>query len=125
MKPGEIRCADGGIPLSAGRRRLELTVANTSDYPIIVGSHYHFFEVNPRLRFDRDLAFGMHLDLPAGTSMRFPPRQSWQVRLVAYGGKGELHGFWGVTQGPADATTLPLARRRADAAGLIGEEDPP
>lgn len=125
MRPGEIQSLDGDVTLSPGRPRVELTVTNQSDYPILVGSHYHFFEVNPRLAFDRDFAFGMHLDIPAGNCAQFPPHQPCKVRLVAYSGRGELFGFWGVTQGPATAATLSAARQRAGAAGLIREEEGP
>lgn len=123
MRPGEIRCADGQVSLHQGRRRAALAVSNASDYPVVVGSHYHFFEVNPRLRFDRDQAFGMHLDIPAGTCLRFWPRQTREVTLVAYGGAGAVYGCWGVTRGPATPERLPQARSRAVAAGLIREDE--
>src|ERR1700754_2234406 len=93
LVPGEIVAADGDIELSAGRETAALRVANTGDRPVQVGSHYHFFEVNPALRFPRKLAFGMHLDIPAGTAVRFEPGEEREVELVAFGGNRELHGL--------------------------------
>lgn len=93
MKPGEILTADGEILLNAGRETLTLDVANTGDRPIQVGSHYHFFEANPALRFARDKTRGMRLDIPAGTAVRFEPGQSRSVRLVAMAGLRRIYGF--------------------------------
>jgi urease subunit beta len=93
MIPGEILAADGEIELNAGRPTITLKVANTGDRPIQVGSHYHFFETNPALRFDRDNARGMRLDIAAGTAVRFEPGQERDVTLVPLGGKREVHGF--------------------------------
>lgn len=93
MIPGEIVTADGEIELNAGRESTSLLVANTGDRPIQVGSHYHFFETNPALEFDRRAARGMRLDIPAGTAVRFEPGQQREVRLVALGGGREVYGF--------------------------------
>jgi urease subunit beta len=93
MIPGEIFPATGEIELNAGLPVTTLAVANTGDRPIQVGSHYHFFETNPALAFDRASARGQRLDIPAGTAMRFEPGQSRDVRLVPYRGKREVYGF--------------------------------
>jgi urease beta subunit len=99
MIPGEIIVADGDIELNAGRPTVMLMVANTGDRPIQVGSHYHFFETNAALQFDRDRARGFRLDIPAGTATRFEPGQSREVRLVAYGGARRVVGFNGRVNG--------------------------
>jgi urease subunit beta len=93
MIPGEIIPADGDIELNAGLEVTTLTIANTGDRPIQVGSHYHFFETNPGLAFDRDKARGKRLDIPAGTAVRFEPGQSRDVHLVPFRGKREVYGF--------------------------------
>jgi urease subunit beta len=93
MIPGEIFPADGEIELNAGAATVTLTVANTGDRPVQVGSHYHFFETNGALDFDRDKARGMRLDIPAGTAVRFEPGQSREVTLVPYGGARKVYGF--------------------------------
>ena len=93
MIPGELFIQDGEITLNAGRKTVTLSVANTGDRPIQVGSHYHFFETNPALRFDRAKARGFRLDIPAGTAVRFEPGQTRSVRLVALAGKREVYGF--------------------------------
>jgi urease subunit beta len=99
MIPGEILPAAGEIELNAGRDAVTLEVANTGDRPIQVGSHYHFAETNPALRFDRAAARGRRLDIPAGTATRFEPGQSRSVRLVPYAGARVVHGFRGETEG--------------------------
>ena len=99
MIPGEIIAADGEIELNSGRPATEIEVANGGDRPIQVGSHYHFFETNPALQFDRARARGMRLDIPAGTAVRFEPGQSRVVRLVAYAGDRIVHGFRGDIRG--------------------------
>jgi len=93
MIPGEIIPADGEIELNAGLEAVTLAVANTGDRPIQVGSHYHFFETNPALAFERAKARGCRLDIPAGTAVRFEPGQSREVRLVPFRGKREVYGF--------------------------------
>jgi urease subunit beta len=93
MIPGEIILADGDIELNASRKTVTLTVANTGDRPIQVGSHYHFFETNPALKFERKKARGMRLDIAAGTAVRFEPGQSREVTLVALAGGRAVFGF--------------------------------
>ena len=93
MIPGEMFIKDGEIELNAGRRAVTLTVSNTGDRPVQVGSHYHFFETNPALRFDRKKARGMRLDIAAGTAVRFEPGQTREVTLVALAGKRMIYGF--------------------------------
>lgn len=100
MIPGEIICKNGMLTLNEGRETLALVVANTGDRPIQVGSHYHFYETNPALDFDREAAKGFRLDIPAGTAVRFEPGQSREVALVAYAGTGTVFGFNGQVNGP-------------------------
>lgn len=93
MKPGEVTTLPGDLVMNEGRESLTLTVANTGDRPIQIGSHYHFYEANPALSFERDRARGFRLDIPAGTAVRFEPGQTREVRLVALAGKREVYGF--------------------------------
>jgi len=93
MIPGEMFIREGTIELNKGRKTLALTVANTGDRPIQVGSHYHFFETNPALQFDRKKARGMRLDIAAGTAVRFEPGQTREVTLVPVAGKRAIYGF--------------------------------
>ena len=102
MIPGEYFIEDGEIALNAGRATVELDVANTGDRPIQVGSHYHFFETNTALSFDRDAARGFRLDIPAGTAVRFEPGQERRVTLVAFGGGRAVYGFHGAVMGPLE-----------------------
>jgi urease beta subunit len=104
--PGEYFLAEGDIVANAGRRTAELVVANTGDRPIQVGSHFHFFEVNRALRFDRAAAFGMRLNVPAGTAVRFEPGDEKRVTLVALAGTGHLAGLNGLTRGGDRAAAL-------------------
>jgi urease subunit beta len=99
MIPGEIITVAGEIEINSGRSSVTLTVANTGDRPIQVGSHYHFFETNAALAFDRQQARGFRLDIPAGTATRFEPGQTRQVRLVAYAGERRVVGFNGRING--------------------------
>ena len=101
MKPGEILAAKGELELNTGKGRnpISIEVANTGDRPIQVGSHYHFYETNPALAFDREQARGMRLDIPAGTAVRFEPGQQRQVTLVPYAGRREVYGFNGKVNG--------------------------
>ena len=99
MIPGEIIPASGDIELNVGAPRVALEVANTGDRPIQVGSHYHFFETNDALRFDRAKARGFRLDIAAGTAVRFEPGQRREVTLVPIGGKREIYGFQGKVMG--------------------------
>jgi urease subunit beta len=100
MIPGEYLIDDGDIELNAGRATLTVTVANTGDRPIQVGSHYHFAETNEALRFDRAAALGFRLNIPAGTAVRFEPGQERTVELVAYAGGRRVYGFLGRVMGP-------------------------
>ncbi len=119
--PGEIIADDGDIELNAGRRKTTLKVVNTGDRPVQIGSHYHFFETNKALDFDREKSFGMHLDIPAGTSVRFAPGEAKEVMLTEFGGTGELLGLNGLTEGnwrsPATKTE---ALRKAREQGFKG-----
>jgi len=99
MIPGELFTAAGDIEINAGRPTVTVTVANTGDRPIQVGSHYHFYETNQALAFDREQARGYRLDIPAGTATRFEPGQSREVRLVAYAGERRVVGFNGKING--------------------------
>lgn len=99
MIPGEYQIQDGDIELNAGRRTLTLSVANGGDRPIQVGSHYHFFEANDALAFDREQARGMRLNIPAGTAVRFEPGQSREVELVELAGARRVFGFAGRVMG--------------------------
>ena len=100
MIPGELLVADGDLELNQGRSTVALTVENTGDRPIQVGSHYHFYETNSSLRFDRDASRGCRLDIPAGTAVRFEPGQARTVQLVEYGGLRRIFGFQAKIMGP-------------------------
>jgi urease subunit beta len=102
MIPGEIIPADGDIVLNAGRPSIALSVANSGDRPIQVGSHYHFAEANAALVFDRAAARGMRLDIPAGTAVRFEPGQTRDVNLIDFAGGREVWGFSGAVMGPLE-----------------------
>jgi urease beta subunit len=119
MRPGDVSYRDGNITGNAGRRTVTITVENLSDREIQVTSHYHFFEVNKRLRFDRGQAFGMHLDIPPGTTIRFEPGERREVRLVEFGGGKRLIGFAGLTNGQANDETRAIAIQRARAQGFL------
>jgi urease subunit beta len=110
MKPGEILTAGPDIVANAGRRTCEILVANTGDRPVQVGAHYHFFEVNKALLFDRDKAFGMRLNIPSGTTMRFEPGDERTVTLVEFLGRKVVRGLNGLTDGDL---TSPEVRKRA------------
>jgi urease subunit beta len=102
MIPGELIAADGDIELNAGRETVSVVVANRGDRPVQVGSHYHFFEVNEALAFDRAATRGFRLDVAAGTAVRFEPGQSRTVRLVALSGDRIVYGFNGAVMGPLE-----------------------
>ena len=102
MIPGEIDVLKGEIELNPGRKTLRLSVANKGDRPIQVGSHYHFYETNSSLDFDRESTRGFRLNIPAGTAVRFEPGQSRKVELVAYTGKRHVYGFNGKIMGPLE-----------------------
>ena len=103
MIPGEIFPASGDIELNAGRSSIRLLVGNSGDRPIQVGSHYHFYETNPALQFDRELSRGFRLDIPAGTAVRFEPGQAREVTLVELAGKREVYGFQQKIMGSLEA----------------------
>jgi urease beta subunit len=105
MIPGEIIPQDGQITLNQGRDVVTLTIANTGDRPVQVGSHYHFYESNSALEFDREAARGRRLDIPAGTAIRFEPGQRREVPLVSYRGSREVYGFNGAVMGALDNPT--------------------
>jgi urease subunit gamma/beta len=119
--PGEIITPDDEIELSAGRRKVAIEVINTGDRPVQIGSHYHFFETNRALEFDREKSFGMHLDVPAGTATRFEPGESKEVTLVAFGGTGEVQGLNSLTKGTTRNHEQKVAAlRRARERGFKG-----
>lgn len=118
--PGEIRAEEGRIELNAGRRKGAVTVLNSGDRPVQIGSHFHFFEVNKALDFDRAAAFGMRLDIPAGTAVRFEPGQSKEVALVAIGGAGKVGGLNNLTNGETGDDQREAALAKARAAGFRG-----
>ncbi len=103
MIPGEIITPSGDIEINAGREVRQITVANSGDRPIQVGSHYHFFEVNTALIFERALARGMRLNIPAGTAVRFEPGDERTVELVAFQGERKIYGFNGLIEGSLDS----------------------
>lgn len=104
MIPGEIVTSDGNIELNVGLPRITVLVANTGDRPIQVGSHYHFYETNHALQFDRESARGFRLNVPAGTAVRFEPGQSREIELVALSGRRHVYGFNGKVMGPLEST---------------------
>ena len=110
LKPGEVMVSAGEIELNSGRRTISMEVANTADRPIQIGSHFHFFEVNKQLRFNRAAAYGMRLDIPSGTAVRFEPGEVHTVTLVDLAGTREVYGFNNLVDGPLDS---PEVRRRA------------
>jgi len=119
--PGAITALEGSIDINAGRRTTKLTAVNTGDRPIQIGSHFHFFEVNKALDFDRTAAFGMRLDIPAGTAVRFEPGASKEISLVTFGGHSELTGLNNLTAGSSsDAAVRDAALARAKARGFKG-----
>jgi urease subunit gamma/beta len=117
VTPGEIIPAEGDIEINAGRAKVTLRALNTGDRPIQVGSHFHFFEVNKALEFERGKAFGMHLDVPAGTAVRFEPGEAKDVTLVSFGGTGEIYGLNSLTNG-----TTRSESRKQDALRLAREK---
>ena len=126
LVPGEIEPGEGTVRINEGRETATVTVANTGDRPVQVGSHFHFFEVNRALAFDRKAAFGMRLDVPAGTAVRFEPGDEREVDLVAYGGKQRVSGLNGLVDGATSdgeaGPALTRARERGFAdTGTEGE----
>jgi len=122
LVPGEVVTDDSTVMLNEGRETDEVSVANTGDRPVQVGSHFHFFEVNAALEFDRAAAFGMRLNIPAGTAVRFEPGEKQSVELVAIGGKRRAHGMNGMVDGSIDGG-LSAALERLRAAGFADSAD--
>lgn len=123
VKPGEILTEEGEIELNAGKDKAQITVTNTADRPIQVGSHFHFFEVNKALEFNRNLAYGMRLDIPAGTAVRFEPGESKRVELVEIGGTRESYGLNGLVEGSMDEEEIKKkALKKAAELGFKGVE---
>ena len=120
MTPGEYLLGDGDVEANVGRETIQITVANTGDRPIQVGSHFHFFEANRALRFDRARAFGMRLNIPAGTAVRFEPGDEKVVTLVALAGAREVHGLNALTDGPTGDAARAAAVARAARGGFEG-----
>jgi urease beta subunit len=120
MIPGEYILGEGDIEANAGRRTIELTVANTADRPIQVGSHFHFFEVNRALRFERSRAWGMRLNIPAGTAVRFEPGDEKVVTLVELAGLREVYGLNALSEGKVDDKRREAGLRKAGQAGFQG-----
>ncbi|MFY9580631.1 MAG: urease subunit beta [Gaiellaceae bacterium] len=120
MIPGEYLLGEGDIEANVGRRTVKLTVANTGDRPIQVGSHFHFFEANRALRFERRQAFGMRLHVPAGTAVRFEPGDEKVVTLVELAGAREVYGLNALTDGPAGEKRRGESVKRAAAGGFRG-----
>jgi urease subunit gamma/beta len=119
--PGVVTAVDGTIDLNAGRRSVKLKAQNTGDRPIQIGSHFHFFEVNKAMEFDRAAAFGMRLDIPAGTAVRFEPGAWKEVTLVTFGGRSELTGLNSLTNGvSSDPAVRDAALERAKKRGFRG-----
>ncbi|QAA34351.1 urease subunit beta [Clostridium manihotivorum] len=115
MKPGEIIVKDRDIICNEGRKTKTLVVANTGDRPVQVGSHFHFFEVNKCLQFDREEAFGMRLDIPSGTAVRFEPGEEKEIQLVELGGKKLVYGLNDLTSGSTDESNKEASIERAKA----------
>lgn len=120
--PGEIYPGEGEVQLNSGRETTTLLVGNAGDRPVQVGSHFHFFEANKTLVFERRAAFGMRLNIPAGTAVRFEPGNEKDVDLVAIGGKQRAYGMNGLTNGSVTGDTSE-AMQRARKAGFISEEN--
>lgn len=123
MIPGEYLLADNDIIANADQPTIELEVVNAGDRPIQVGSHFHFFEVNRALHFDRSAAFGMRLNIPAGTAVRFEPGDDKRVTLTPIGGARIVHGLNGLTAGPLSDEVKREALRRAVERGFAGASE--
>jgi urease beta subunit len=117
--PGELLVGETPIQANVGRRTAIVNVTNTSVWPVHIGSHFHFFEANRRLRFDRGAAFGMHLDILAGATVRWEPGQTREVRLVEFAGRREVHGFNGLVDGPLTDEHKAAALTRARERGFL------
>jgi urease subunit beta len=122
LVPGEVVTGEAPVRINEGRETATVTVANAGDRPVQVGSHFHFFETNRALRFDRAAAFGMRLDVPAGTAVRFEPGDEREVDLVAFGGKRRVVGLNGLADGAVDGDPTAALRRAREAGFLTGDE---
>jgi urease beta subunit len=120
--PGEVIVGEVPVRANVGRRTATVEVTNTSVWPVHIGSHFHFFEVNRRLRFDRAAAFGMRLDILAGATVRWEPGETKIVRLVEYAGRREAHGFNGLVDGPLTDENKARALDRARERGFLDEQ---
>ena len=121
VSPGELDCEEGEIEINAGRRSVTIKVVNTGDRPVQIGSHYHFFETNKALEFNRASAFGLRLDIPAGTAVRFEPGEAKEVVLTEFGGTQELYGLNNLTNGQISSQDIKdQAMKRARARGFKG-----
>ena len=121
VSPGELDCEEGEIEINAGRRSVTIKVVNTGDRPVQIGSHYHFFETNKALEFNRASAFGLRLDIPAGTAVRFEPGEAKEVVLTEFGGTQELYGLNNLTNGQINSQDIKdQAMNRARARGFKG-----
>jgi len=122
--PGQIICASGSIELNSGREYKQITIANTGDRPIQIGSHYHFFEVNKALKFNRVAALGFRLDIPAGTAVRFEPGDTKQVQLVAIAGNRQVYGLNNLVDGDLDnSDTRRQAIAKMQANGFSNQQE--
>ena len=119
MIPGEIKAGKKEITINEGRKTITLKVTNTGDRAIQVGSHYHFFEVNKALKLDREKAYGMHLDIASGTSVRFEPGEEKEVDLVEFGGTQRVFGFNALTEAQINDTTMNISLENAKLKGFI------
>ena len=121
VSPGELDCEEGEVEINAGRRSVTIKVVNTGDRPVQIGSHYHFFETNKALEFNRASAFGLRLDIPAGTAVRFEPGEAKEVVLTEFGGTQELYGLNNLTNGQISSQDIKdQAMKRARARGFKG-----
>lgn len=123
MIPGEIIVKSNEIEINKHHPETVIEVKNTGDRPIQVGSHYHFFEANPALDFEREMAYGKHLDIPAGAAVRFEPGDKKEIQLVEYSGKRRIYGFHGMVNGPIDEERVYRPTGEDDKyAGVFGDE---
>ena len=123
MKPGEIIPAEGAIRINDGLESLTISVTNTSEHAVQITSHYHFFEANKRMRFDRVAAYGKRLDLPSGSAVRWDPGETKDVRLIDIGGKRRVVGFQGLVDGHLTHQQRGEALHRARDLGFLDQED--
>jgi urease subunit gamma/beta len=125
LEPGAVRTVDGEIEINAGREVVQLAVTNLGDRPVQVGSHYHFIETNPRLEFDRGLAYGRRLDIPAGTAVRFEPGETRRVQLVSIGGNKVIRGGNDIASGKVSSAGRDAALARSESLGFAHKPSSP